>query len=270
LVSSRGQEVQSGVELGLPGVGAAAHAHGAVDACLGLRPCVGGVDLAPQLRPAAGEAVECAALVLDAPVGGNGRGWRCRAADALAADELEHGAQGALGLRSDLDDANAKAASQSEQVATDSDALSKQIDELTAAVADTSDRLDQAIADGKAGLDALNQQASDAGANADALRQKAADAQQNAGDAVAGLETRVDDLAAQIKAKLAELKAAAEPGETEADAAQATATAEAAETAESAEAAGTEAAKTAEPEPAETAADDPAEPAKKADPTDEG
>src|SRR4051812_10920152 len=74
------QEVQAGVELGLGGVGAARHAHRAVDARLGLRPRVARVDLAPQLRPAAGEAIQRAALVLPAAGGGGGaRAWGGRA-----------------------------------------------------------------------------------------------------------------------------------------------------------------------------------------------
>ena len=73
-------------------------AHRAVDAGLCLRPGVVRVDLPAELCPAAREPVERAALVLDAAVGGDGRRRRWRAADTLAADELEHRAQRALGL----------------------------------------------------------------------------------------------------------------------------------------------------------------------------
>src|SRR3954453_4510513 len=52
------QEVEPGVELALAGVRAPLHAHRAVDARLCLWPRVARVELAPQLRPAAGEAVE--------------------------------------------------------------------------------------------------------------------------------------------------------------------------------------------------------------------
>src|SRR5215207_5682050 len=104
----------------------------------------------------------------------------------------------AVGLRQDLDDSNAEVEryqEQSAQVATESDDLSAQIDQLTAAIDDTSNRLDEAIAAGHQ--------------SADELRQKAADAQENAQGAVDALDTRMSDLAEQIKAKLAELKAAA-------------------------------------------------------------
>jgi hypothetical protein len=92
------EKVQAVVELRLGRIGAAGDAHGAVDARLRLRPGVGGIDLSPQLRPAAGETVQRAALVFDATMRGNRRGRWCEAAHSLATDELEHGAQRAFGL----------------------------------------------------------------------------------------------------------------------------------------------------------------------------
>ncbi|MDA0164011.1 hypothetical protein OM076_27310 [Solirubrobacter ginsenosidimutans] len=173
----------------------------------------------------------------------------------------------AIGLRQDLDDANQQADVQTEQVADTSDDLSQQVDELTAAVNDTSDRLDQAIADGQASADALRQKAADAGQGTDDASQQAADAQQEAQDAIAALDTRLTDLAGQIKAKLADLKAAAEPDATQADA-----TPEPTQTAEPEATEATEAAQEAKPaEPDATEAEEKAKSGEpeKTDPADE-
>jgi hypothetical protein len=126
----------------------------------------------------------------------------------------------AVGLRQDLDDSNAEVEryqAQSAQVATESDDLSAQIDQLAAAIDDTSGRLDEAIAAGQQSADELRGKAADANQGTDELRQKAADAQADAQGAVEALDTRMSDLADQIKAKLAELKAAAaDPGTADA------------------------------------------------------
>jgi F0F1-type ATP synthase membrane subunit b/b' len=119
-----------------------------------------------------------------------------------------------VALRQDLDDRNAEVEhyqSQSQKVVSDSEDLSVQIDQLTAAIDDTSGRLDEAIAAGQQSADELRGKATDANQRVDDLRQKAADAQEDARGAVDSLDTRMSDLAVEIKAKLVELKAAAEP-----------------------------------------------------------
>ena len=122
----------------------------------------------------------------------------------------------AVGLQQDLDDANAQVETQAEQVEAqqekvveEADDLSTQIDELSTAVTTTSERLDQLIADGESSAEEIRTKAGGAADSADAARQKAADTQNDAREAIDALDTRLTELAAQIKAKLADVKAAA-------------------------------------------------------------
>ena len=60
-----------------------------------------------------------------------------------------------------------------------------------------------------ASAEEIRAKAGGAADNADAARQKAADTQNDAREAIDALDTRLTELAAQIKAKLADVKAAA-------------------------------------------------------------
>ena len=126
----------------------------------------------------------------------------------------------AVGLQQDLDDANAQVETQTEQaeaqqeqveaqqekVADEAEDLSAEIDELAAAVTTTTERLDQLIADGESSAEEIRTKAGGAADSADAARHRAADTQTDAREAIDALDTRLTELAAAIKAKLADVE----------------------------------------------------------------